>query len=322
VAAAKEVEEIFEQPAARRHDAPLTAVELDWWREALYTQVIGGAGGEPSEPRHVRSFVETAIVADGGTSGTVAVRDASVVTAACRVAHTQHPVTLVKDLLIEGLCAAPGREPDIVELLGHVPPDLEARVELPVNGPAAALENPLRTLGFQPEVLTIRRPTADLRPPVDWRIRPATERDHDFVYHSLATAVGRGLFGRESRVDVEAWVRERFPAPAGEDVTCVVADSEDGLLGHAYATLRPDRYRPGSCGYVVDVLVLPSAQGRGGSRALTAGLGAALCASGITVMESEVAFGRGGVDPTPLRTNLVSAGWREDRMRWVRHARN
>jgi L-amino acid N-acyltransferase YncA len=316
IARAEEVEEIFERTAPDQY-ASLTNLELDWWQDTLCQQTVSAAEPEPVDQAHVRSYVHETIVADGQTAGTLAVRDAAVVVAACRIAECRHPLTLQPDLRLEGLCADAHRSDAVGDLLEQVPTGLETRTELPVRG-AAALRQPLAQHGFQPEILVVRRPTQCLAPEPDWQIRAATERDRQFVQDCLATAVRRGLLGQEPKVDVDAWVRQRFAELTGPHVECVVAESGGQLIGHGYATLRPDRYRPELCGYVVDVFVLPAAQGRGCSRALTAALGARLHERGVPILESEVVLVSHTADPAGLRANLGRAGWREDRMRWVR----
>jgi L-amino acid N-acyltransferase YncA len=319
IAHAEEVEEIFERTAPDRY-ASLTNLELDWWQDTLCLQTVSAAEPEPVDQAHIRSYVHETIVADGQTAGTIAVRDDAAVVAACRIAECRHPLTLRPDLRVEGLCADAHRSDAVSDLLEQIPTGLETRTELPVRGTAAALRQPLEQHGFQPEVLVIRRPTQGLASEPDWQIRAATERDRQFVHDCLATAVRRGLLVQEPKVDVDAWVRRRFAELTGPHIECVVAESGSQVVGHGYATLRPDRYRPELCGYVVDVFVLPAAQGRGCSRALTAALGARLHERGVSILESEVVLVSGTADPAGLRASLGRAGWREDRMRWVRRS--
>ncbi|HZN77421.1 MAG TPA: GNAT family N-acetyltransferase [Micromonosporaceae bacterium] len=316
IARAEEVEEIFESVGDLDPYAELTDVELVWWRNALRDQFREAAVDGAEETQ--MTWYADSIVDDDGAAGTAAVREDGVAVAAMRVAECLHPLTHFRDRRIEGLVARP---PDAAAaLLERLPTDLQMRVEVPMHGSGVALSEPLQRYGFQPEVLTVRRRTSSSWPESDWTIRPAVPTDADFVYDCLATAVRRGLLGQEPDVDLDQWVRARFPDPSGSEAVCVVAEQNGDLVGHGYAILRPDRYLSRPCGYVVDVFVLRHAQGRGCSVALTTALGTRLHEAGVPVVESEVVLA-GNPNPAPLRDRLAAAGWREERMRWVREPR-
>jgi len=150
------------------------------------------------------------------------------------------------------------------------------------------------------------------------QIRAATAADAEFVYECLATAVRNGLGGARTQVDVDDWIRTRYARLLRPGVTCVVAESAGQPVGHAYATAGPDRYGPGLCGYLHDVFVRPAAKGQGCAHALTDALAERLSADDVPILEGEVIMAGG--EQTALRDGLRAAGWREDRMRWVRAA--
>jgi len=317
--------------------SPLASDDLSWWARTLRTQLSTAAGPEQADDVRVAAFVHDGIVADGGTTDAWAVREGRTPLAAFRVSECLHPITLRRDLRVEGLCAGPAGSAAAVALLDTLPDDLDVRVELPLLGTAAALRSVLRQRGFRPEVLLVRRPTAGLRRVPDsrpgksrgeqpshptaapWQIRAATATDADFVYECLATAVRNGLGGASAQVDIDDWIRTRYARLLRPGVTCVIAESAGRPVGHGYATAGPDRYGPGLCGYLHDVFVQPAAKGLGCAHALTGALGEQLSAGDVPMVEGEVIMAGG--DQAALRGGLRAAGWREDRMRWVRTAR-
>jgi len=289
--------------------------DLSWWARSLRAQLRTAAGPEQVDEARMAAFVHDGIVADGGTMDTRAVHEAGLPVAACRVSECLHPLTLRRDLRVEGLCAAPAGAAALLDALPH---DLEVRVELPLLGTARALQPTLRQLGFRPEVLLVRRPTDGLRPAPDWQIRAATAQDTDFLYDCLAAAVRNGLNGTSAQVDIDDWIRTRYARLLRPGVTCVIAELDGRPVGHGYVTAGPDRYGRGPCGFLHDVFVLPAAKGLGCAHALTGALGERLSAGGVPVLEGEVIMTGG--DKTALRGGLHAAGWREDRMRWLRPA--
>lgn len=293
---------------------PLTEAELDWWVSALVRQRSTGSGAETADLAFVRRVVRDAVVADGGVLDTVAVRQAGVVTAAARLFECLHPLTLATDMRLDGLCAAGA--PAAARLLATVPHRWAVRAELPLRGDAAPLAGVLAAAGFQPEVLTIRRSTAGLAEAPGWQVRSATAADAGFVRSCLAAAVRNGLAGETTRVDVDAWTTARFAEPFHPDAACVVAERDGRPVGHGYATVGGDRYSPARTATVHDVFVLPEAKGTGGAHAITAALASVLRTRGVPVLEGEVIMK--GDPQVALRAGLAGAGWREDRMRWVR----
>jgi hypothetical protein len=316
VARAEEVDEIF--PSIDPVDAgcALTEPELTSWQEHLVDQLVAAAPDGEADRAYLVDAVARQVVADGGTDGTLGVRRDGELVAAGRVVDCLHPLTKRRDRRVEGLWA----QPDAVQtLLRLVPDDQPLRVTLPVRGPAEQLAEPLRAAGFQPELVTVRRAVSndhDVKSTVE--IYAATVADLPFVQQCLAVAVRRGLFGQPPEVDVDEWVRGQFAEAAGPDIVCLVARDGAQLIGHGYARLVADRYRPGQCAFIVDVFVIPQRHGEGHSHALTAALGSAVAVRGVSVLESEVAL-RG--DVSALRANLAASGWVEDHMVWVREAR-
>lgn len=315
------VDEVFAPPEPLDAGGPLTSVELCWWREALVRQLTDAAGDPPVDTDHLAA-VAAAVVADGGAEDTIGVRRDGATVAAARLVDCRHPVTLRADRRLEGLCVDAG-VPDatdaVSELLARVPTDLEVRVEIPAGPAAAGLREAVRGGGFHEDVLTVRRAIGTAPARDDWKLRPAGPEDAEFVFGCLAVAVRRGLFGRAAAVDVDRWVRERWPGPGGAGVECVVAELDGRPVGHAYALVGPDRYHRAPRAHVIDVFVLPEARGRGCSQALTAELGRRLTARGVPDLESEVALG-GRSDTSTLLAGLLAAGWRVDRAWWLREA--
>ena len=291
--------------------SPLANDDLSWWAQTLHTQLRTAAGPEQADDARLTTVAHN-IVADGGTVDAWAVREDDAPLAACRVSECRHPITLRRDVRVEGLCAAPAGSAAAAALLDRLPDDLAVRVELPLRGTAEALEPALRQRGFEPEVLLVRRPTDGLRHPSGWQIRAATAGDADFLYDCLAAAVRNGLNGTPAGVDIDAWIRTRFARLLHPGVTCVIAELAGRPVGHGYATTGPDRYGPGLCGFLHDVFVLPDAKGLGCAHALTGALGERLSAAGGSMLEGEVIMAGG--DQTALRAGLREAGWREDRI--------
>lgn len=321
VAEDADVDDVFGPPGIPDPYAPLTAVELDWWRDMLARQSTDAADGAPVDQEHVTA-VAAALVADGGAEDTIGVRDDGVTVAAARLVDCRHPVTRLADRRLEGLCLAEDAEDPagaVAELLSRVPADLDVRVELPAGPAAERLRHAARQVGFREEILTVRRSAVAVPDPGGWSPRPAGPQDADFVYDCLAVAVRRGLAGRTAAVDVGEWVRERWPGPAGPDVRCVLAELDGRPVGHAYALIVPDRYLATRTAHVIDVFVLPEARGRSCSQALVAALGRELEAGGVANLESEVVLG-GRTDTAGLVAGLLAAGWRVDRAWWLREA--
>jgi GNAT superfamily N-acetyltransferase len=302
---------------------PLTAGEVPQWVSALTAVMLGAGGEENPDPEYVRAAAQERVTSGGGELGVTAVRDGGRLIAAARVVECRHPLTHRHDLRIEDLATVPGlRSADVItavsRLLDTVPAGLPVRIELPVRGPAATAAATLGHAGFVPEVLSLRRTTADPPPADGWPVRPATPADTGFVRDCLARAIRNGLAGEPTAVDVDVdeWVRARFADPLHTDATCVITESNGLAVGHAYATAGPDRYHRSRLAVVHDVFVVPEAKGRGAARALTTALAAELSRQGIPVMEGEVIM-RG--DPQrELRAGLATTGWHEDRMRWLR----
>lgn len=295
----------------------LTEAELDPWIAALATQRLSAAGPEPADDDFVRRTVREAILTDGGILDTIAVRRDGRLTAAARLFECLHPLTLRPDLRLDGLCDLAGDE-EAATLIAALPAGWAVRAELPVRGTAAPLADVLAAAGFRPEVLTIRRATGGV-PAVDgWRVRDATATDADFVRSCLAAAIRNGLAGEPVAVDLDGWIATRFAEPFHPDAVCVVAERDGRPIGHGYATVGTDRYRPVHAATVHDVFVLPEAKGGGCAHAITAALAEALLARGVPVMEGEVIMA--GEAQSALRAGLSAAGWREDRMRWHRPA--
>ncbi|WP_422770551.1 GNAT family N-acetyltransferase [Plantactinospora sp. WMMC1484] len=316
-ARAQEVDDIFTGCQPAPPGAPLTTPELRYWQEVLTEQLASAAPPGGVDRAHGATYVEETIVADGGADGTMGIRREGQLVAAGRVVDCRHPLTLAWDRRIEGLWGDPDCPGAVAELLELVPDDLPVQVTVPDRGTAEHLADPLREHGFRPEVVVVRRPVtaSDTASP---GVRPATAADAPFVCECLGTAVGRGLFGRSPAVDVSEWVRDRFADVTRDGAVCLVVEEAGRLLGHAYAVLAPDRYRAGRCGFVVDVFVVPDAHGRGLARALSEALENALLRYDVAALESEVALRSPGV--SGLRANLATAGWVDDRVRWVREA--
>jgi L-amino acid N-acyltransferase YncA len=296
------------------HAGPLAEAELDWWISALVGQRFTASGAETADPAYVRRTVRATVAADGGVLDTVAVRRAGVVTAAARLFECCHPLTLTTDMRLDGLCAAGA--PAAAQLLAAVPDRWPVRAELPLRGDAAPLAEVLTAAGFEPEVLTIRRSTAGLAETPGWQVRPATAADAGFVRSCLAAAVRNGLAGVTTPVDIDTWTAARFAEPFHSEAACVVAERDGRPVGHGYATMGADRYRPAPLATVHDVFVLPDAKGTGGAHAITAALACVLRDRGVSMMEGEVIMK--GDPQSALRSGLAGAGWSEDRMRWVR----
>jgi GNAT superfamily N-acetyltransferase len=311
--------------AHRRFETgPLADGETPQWVAALVALALGGAADEPTDPEHIRGTVRDRITTEGGSRAATAVHDGGRSVAAARLIECRHPVTLRTDLRIEDLAALAGPLPsaDLTavtsRLLDALPEGLPVRAELPVRGPAAALAAALGAAGFVPEVLSVRRATADV-PLVDvCPIRPATPADTSFVQDCLARAIRNGLAGEPPAVDLDEWVRRRFADPFHTGATCLIAERQGRSVGHVYATVGPDRYRRIRLASIHDVYVIPEAKRQGVAHALTGALAAQLSRSGVSMMEGEVIL-RG--DPRQvLRAGLAAAGWREDRIRWLRTA--
>ncbi|MFC4071861.1 GNAT family N-acetyltransferase [Actinoplanes subglobosus] len=308
----------------RFETGPLADGEMPRWVDALVALTIGGAAEEPTDPEYVRTTVQDRVAAEGGCRAATLVHEAARPVVSARLVECRHPLTLRTDLRIEDLAAFTGPLPpsDVVavmsRLLDALPGSWPVRAELPVRGPAAAWAASLAGAGFVPEVLTVRRATADVPPAGGCRVRPATPADAPFVQDCLARAIHNGLAGEPPAVDVDEWARRRFADPFHSGATCIIAERRGRRLGHVYATVGPDRYRRIRLANIHDVYVVPEAKRQGVAHALTAALADHLSRSGVPMMEGEVIM-RG--DPQQaLRAGLAAVGWREDRIRWVRPA--
>jgi GNAT superfamily N-acetyltransferase len=222
---------------------------------------------------------------------------------------TGRPETVVRHLVADSPAA-------LSELLDLLPPPGTGSVSLETAGTVDDdTDAALRSRGFEPYVLTLRRHTdVDTEPsggPLD--IHPVRPDEEDFVYDCLTTALSRGLDSAAPVVDLGKWARSRFCLTG--DSVCLVGSLDGRPVCHGLGIPRPDRYSRRKVLYVADVFVIPEEHSRGFSRLMSSVLLRTAAEHGHRVLESDLVY---GPHSARLLVGLRGAGWAEDRLQWRR----
>jgi GNAT superfamily N-acetyltransferase len=297
-------------------DGPLPSW-MDGWLAELDRVQVRSRGCPPRDPAAARSALRAHLA-----RREVAVARTADGWAFCAVRRVVHPLTGLAETSLTRF-AATAAEPAALLLDELARRDLLDRCTVETEAAPDGRQRALIEHGFTENVLVLRHPLEPAAGPdaagpgpalAELDLHPVRGEETGFVIECLATALRRGLAGTQPATDLAAWAREHYLLDDGSAL-CLVGRLDGIPVGHGLGYRRKDRYGIDSVLYLVDVFVVPSCQGRGLSRAISAEIMRVAAREGYQVVESDVLLTSSS---DGLRQGLRAAGWSEDRIRWGR----